>query len=204
MGKREHWDLPSGQGAVLLLLSALFVLGGAAGAMFAGLAGGEGAVRLEEYLNDYFVLVRDSGVPRELWPALWEQLRYVAAAAVLGVTALGVVGIPVLFCVRGFLFTFCVGCFCRFFGGAGLIPALVLFGLPALLWCPALFLAGLQGFSGSRCLLCRGLGDSRCPLPFTPAYWLRMGLWAGLALACGGLVYGVVPVLLRAAVRAVL
>jgi|GEM_PF-1114731 len=206
MGKRlrEKGDLLSGQGAMLVLLSALFLAGGAAGCLFAGMADGEGAAALGSYLADYLALALEGTVPRAFWPILWGQLRYLAAVAVLGLTAVGVAGIPLLFCIRGFFFAFSVGCCCRVFGGMGLVPALVLFGLPALLWGPALFLAGFQGLSSAHCLLRRSLGETRCPLPFSPAYWLRTGLCGGLMLACGGVEYMVVPVLLRAAARVVL
>lgn len=205
MGKRvRDWDLPSGSGKLLVLLCAVFLAGGAAGCLFAGLAEGEGARALSSYLADYLTLAREGTVVRDFWPTLWEQLRWLALTVLLGLTAIGAVGIPLLFCLRGFFFAFSVGCFCRVFGGAGLVPALVLFGLPALLWAPALFLAGFWGMSGSLYLLRRGVGEGRCPSPFHPAYWLRVGLCALLTMACGGAEYVVVPVLLRAAARAVL
>lgn len=206
MGKREPemWDWPNGHGAVLALLCVLFLAGGVAGSLFAGLAGGAGARELGAYLADYLSLACDGAVDRAFWPVLWEQLRYLAAVVLLGLTAIGVVGIPLLFCVRGFFFSFSVGCFCRVFGGIGLIPGLVLFGLPALLWGPALFLAGFQGLSGAQCLLRRALGEGRGSLPFSTAYWLRAALCGGLILACAGMEYGIVPVLLQAAARFVL
>lgn len=207
MGKRVGgtWDLPSGQGRSLLLLCVLFLAGGAAGCLFAALAEGEGAQALNDYLRGYLALARESAVARSFWRALWEQLRWLLLAVLLGLTAIGAVGIPVLFCIRGFLFAFSVGCFCRVFGGSGLIPALVLFGLPALLWAPAFFLAGLQGLSSALHLLRRLLGEGRRPLlPFGPAYWLRVGLCALLTLACGVAEYVLAPGLLGAAARVVL
>lgn len=207
MGKRERkqWDLLSGQGAALVILGVLYLAGGLAGGLFAGLAGGEGARELSGYLVDYLTLAGEGSVARSFWPVLWEQLRYFLAAAALGLTAIGVVGLPVLFCARGFLFAFSVGCLVRVFGAAGLIPALVLFGIPALLWTPALFLAGIQGLSGAQSFLRRLLGEGRGALPlFTRAYWLRLGLCGALFLLCGLVEYTVVPVLLRAAARVVL
>ena len=206
MGKRERekWDLLTGQGAVLAVLSILFLLGGVAGCLFSALAGGEDASALSLYLTDYLTLAREGIVVRSLWSVVWEQIRYLLAVVVLGITAVGVVGVPVLFCLRGFFFSFSVGCFCRVFGWGGLVPALVLFGLPALLWGPALFLAGFQGLSGARCLLRRGLGDGRCPLPFTTSYWLRIGFCVLLCVACAGTEYWIFPVLLRAAAHVVL
>ena len=206
MGKweRKKWDLPSEQGGLLVLLCALFLLGGVAGCIFVNLAGENDAQELSNYLSDYLTLVQSGTVSSSFLSLLWEQLRYLILLVILGITAIGAVGIPLLFCVRGFFFTFSVGCFCRVFGAAGLVPALVLFGFPALLWAPAFFLAGLQGLSSARCLLRRGMGEGRCPLPFSPAYWLRVGLCGALIFVCGGAEYVVVPILLRAAARVVL
>lgn len=206
MGKREQekWDLLSGQSAVLGLLCILFFAGGLSGSLFAAFADGEGAQELTEYLTDYFHLIGDGTAQRALLPIMWGQLRYLLVVVILGLTAIGVVGIPLLFCVRGFFLSFSVGCFCRVFGSAGLVPGLAIFGLPALLWGPALFLAGFQGLSSAQCLLRRGFGGERCALPFSCAYWLRIALCAGLILLCVGVEYGIVPVLLRAAVGFVL
>ncbi len=206
MGKRERekWDLLSGQCSVLILLGILFLAGGVVGSLFAGFAGGEGAKELSRYLADYLALARDETVKRTFWPTVWEQLRYLLVVVVLGSTALGVVGIPLLFGVRGFFFSFSVGCFCRVFGGAGLVPALVLFGLPALLWGPALFLAGFQGLSSAQRLLRRGPGEGHGCALFSPSYCLCVSLSGAMILACAGAEYFVVPVLLRAVARVVL
>ena len=207
MGKRERkkWAFVDDRTAGLVVLGGFFLLGGAAGGLFAGLAEGEGARALGGYLSGYLTLASQGTVARNFWPILWEQFRYFLAAVVLGITALGVAGLPLLFAVRGFFFSFSVGCFFRVFGGAGLLPALVLFGIPALLWAPGFFLTGLQGLSNARCLLRRGLGDGRAELPVCcPAYWIRVSFCCVLFFICGALEYVVVPVLLRAAARVVL
>ena len=152
MGKRERvqWDLPPLRGAALALLCALFLAGGGAGCVFSALAGGGGAKELADYLVDYLTLAEDGWVPYTFWPLVWEQLKYLLGIVLFGMTALGVVGVPALFLIRGFFFSFSVGCFCQVFGWGGFLPALALFGLPALLWIPAFFLAGYQGLTGAR------------------------------------------------------
>ncbi len=79
-----------------------------------------------------------------------------------------------------------------------------MFGLPALLWAPALFMAGVPGFLSAQQLLRRALGEGRGGLPLNGAYWCRAGLCVGLALAAGLLECWVVPVLLRGIARVVL
>lgn len=201
---RKKWDLPSEQRTALAVLAAAFLIGGTAGCFLAALSGGAGGEELSGYLIDYLTLAQGDGLPRSMWALAWNQVKYLLAALILGLTGLGLAGFPVLFCLRGFLFSFPVACFCRVFGGIGLFPAFALFGLPALLWAPALFAMGVSGFLSAQELLHRALGESRGGLPFNGSYWCRAGLCVGLALAAGTLEYWVVPVLLRAAARVVL
>ena len=73
MGKREQkkWDLPWGQGAVLVLLCLLFLVGGIIGCLFSGLGDRAGAQDLRNYLVDYLSLVRDGQASVTVWPAVW-------------------------------------------------------------------------------------------------------------------------------------
>lgn len=207
MGKRvgRKWDLPWDQGSALGLLSVCFLLGGVAGCLFAALSDGQGALELGTYLEDYLLLAGEGGVSGGLWPLLWGRVKYLLAALILGATAFGVVGLPILLGVQGFFLSFSVGCFCRVFGGAGLLPAFALFGLPALLWVPALFLVGVQGLQRSRVLLNRVLsGGGKMAAVYGRELWCRAGLCVGLTVGCALLEYWVVPVLLEACARVVL
>ena len=194
----NKWDWPWAAGGALPALGLSFLLGGLAGALMAALAGGEGARELSAYLSDYLILAGQEGAAARFWPLLWGRLRDLLIALILGMTALGAVGLPVLFAARGFLFAFSVGCFCRVFGGAGLFPAFALFGLSALLWMPALFLAGVPGMTRSRRLMAGG-GQSGPGVS-----WALLALCGGLALAAALTERWVAPVLLRAAARVVL
>lgn len=205
MKLRRKWDLPSEQRTALMILGTLFLLGGGAGCLFAAMSDGAGAGELSAYLAGYLELARGGDLPRELWAVLWGQIKYQLAAVALGLTALGVVGLPVLFGVRGFFLSFSAACFFRVFGGRGMLPAFALFGLPALLWAPALFLSGTPGLLAAQKLLRRSLGEERGGSPLLDrSLWVRAGVSMGLALAAGLLEYWVVPVLLRAAARIVL
>lgn len=203
MGMRKKWDLLSEQRVALLVLGTVFFLGGGLGCLFAALANGAGAQELADYLADYLALARDGRLPHGLWTALWGQLKYLLAALVLSLTALGIVGLPLLFGAQGFVFTFSVACFCRVFGTRGLFPAFALFGASALLWAPALFFAGVPGFLSAQRRLRLSMGEGGGSLT-GGSFWPRAGLCVALGLAAGLLEYWVVPVLLRAAARLVL
>ena len=194
----NKWDWPWAAGGALPALGLSFLLGGLAGALMAALAGGEGARELSAYLSDYLILAGQEGAAARFCPLLWGRLRDLLIALILGMTALGAVGLPVLFAARGFLFVFSVGCFCRVFGGPGLFPAFALFGLSALLWTPALFLAGVPGMTRARRLMTGG-GQSGPGVS-----WALLALCGGLALAAALTERWVAPVLLRAAARVVL
>lgn len=204
MSVKQKWDLPLEQRFALGALSAAFLLGGAAGCLLAALSGGAGAEELGGYLTGYLELAREGGLPKALLPLIWGQMKYLLAILALGLTALGAAGIPLLFGLRGFFFSFSAACFCRVFGHRGLLPAFFLFGLPALLWVPALFLSGVPGFLSAGRLLRRTTGEGRGVISLNGAWWCRAGLCAGLALASGLLEHWAVPVLLRAAARVIL
>ena len=105
MGMSKKWDLLSEQNGALAVLAAAFLTGGAAGCLLAALSGGAGAEELSSYLADYLTLAQQGELPRSHWPVLWDQVKYLLAALILGLTALGLAGFPILFWVRGFFFS---------------------------------------------------------------------------------------------------
>ena len=188
----------------LAIRGSAFLLGGLLGAALVSMIAQPAAEALTAYLRDYLTAGQAGKVAVDVWPMLWEQGRFFVGVCVLGLTALGAAGIPVLFGARGFLFAFSVAGFCRAFGPAGLGPALFLFGLPAFLWGPILFLAGTQSMEGSIGLFRRAMGGGREPLPFGPLYWERLALWGLGLFLCVVLEFLAAPALLSASARFVL
>lgn len=96
-------DVPSGTLAAMAVLGMAFLLGGGAGCLLGGMVNGAGGSALSDYLQTYLTLAQDGteGAPG-FWAVLWEQMRFPLAALLMGFTALGVIGLPVLFAVRGF------------------------------------------------------------------------------------------------------
>lgn len=201
---RKKWDLLSEQSGPLAVLCIAFLAGGGVGCLVAALSGGEGAQELSSYLAGYLALAQTGELPRQLWILMWGQLKFFLTALLLSLTALGVLGMPLLFAVRGFSFTFPIACFCRVFGWRGMFPAFVLFVLPALLWTSALFLVGSPGFLSAQHLLRRSLGEGGGSPPLNGGFWCQAGVCAVLTLAAGLLEYWVVPALLQGVVRLVL
>ena len=129
------------------------------------------AQELADYLSTYFTLAREGGVTVEFWSVAWEQFRLLIAVILLGLTALGVAGIPLLFGVRGFccwrsLWRDCAG----YLALRGLVPALFLFGLAGVL-------LGSYPVSDGRAVSERRLGAAAAAAvgePGTAALYLRL------------------------------
>lgn len=201
MGKRvvKILDLPSsGSAAVLLILSAAFLLGGLAGCLLANQVGGSGSDALGDYLEGYLSAVYSGGAARpEVLSLLWETIRWPLFALALGLTPLGLLGVPILFLVRGFLLSFSISSFYHVLGSVGLGLAFVVFGITGLICIPVLFVLGVQSFLSAGAITSRLTGESRRLPLFDRMALLRCGACAAALCVCGLLEYCVVPVLLE-------
>lgn len=197
-------DLLSGDLVATLLLGLSFLSGGTAGCIAAAGIGGAAGAALQDYLQAYLTLAEAQGIDVRFLPILWEQFRYPVFVFLLGFTAIGMLGIPVLFALRGFLFGFSVSCFCRLFGSVGMIPAMFLFGLPALLWAPAFFVLGTQAVRSAHTLFYCRTGERYNPLFWKGNNLLRIGLCTGALVLCAAFEYLVLPTLVGASAGLVL
>lgn len=172
--------------------------------MAASAVEGDAGAALKEYITAYLTLAREGTLWMAFGKSLAEQVFFPFLVFVFGFTAAGIVMIPGVFAVKGFFFTFSVACFCRLFGKAGLLPALILFGLTALIWAPVLFVLGCWAVGSSYQMLRRLKGQGG-GLPFlTGRYWLRCGGCAIVLLACAVFQHWVIPVLIGMSAGAIL
>ena len=180
------WSIPvSGEGAALAMLTAFFLLGGGAGCVMASWVGGGGSAGLAEYIRAYLISVQEGlGSSPSVWAVLWDAVRYPVAVLVLGFTALGLVGIPAAFALRGFFLSFAVASFVRMFGWYGLLLAGIIFGVPGTISVPVLFLLGTQGWTASRAMAARLSGTGRHASPYGRLYWTRCGVCGVGLLLC--------------------
>lgn len=132
----------------LILLGTCFFAGTLGGFLFSGLSGESG--ELSAHLLDYLRQTGSgAGVEPSLLAAVWDVLRWPLAAFLLGFSALGAVGVPVLMLARGFLLSFAAATFGRLFGLPGMAAALAAFGVTALLSVPVLFVVACGAFGAS-------------------------------------------------------
>lgn len=200
MGKRvvKIWDLPSsGSAAALLILSISFFLGGLAGCLLADQVGGDGSDALTRYLEGYLSIVYSGDAVRpEVLSLIWEIVRWPLLAVALSLTPLGLLGIPILFLVRGFLLSFTIASFFHVLGAWGLVLAFVVFGITGLICVPVLFILGVQSFLSAGAMIGRLMGESsRTPL-FDRMALLRCCVCAAALCVCGFIEYCVIPILL--------
>lgn len=128
---------------VLLISFSVGVLAGAGFAFFL-----EPSSELAEYLREYCAALSLGELRAPFVSVLWDCVRWPLLLAVLGLTVLGIVGIPALFLVRGFLMAFSTCTFGVLLGLRGAAVAAALFAVTALLGLPALFMLGCGALRG--------------------------------------------------------
>ena len=192
------WDVPSaGVLPALAVTAACFAAGGLVGCVLACFVDGVGGESLGVYLQVFLEAAAAQGVSAPALASLvWSTLRWPLLAVVLGFTAIGLLGLPVLFAVRGFLLGFSIACFVRAFGGAGCVLALLVFGLTGAIAVPVLFVLGVQSLIAARALASRFLGEGKRPAIYPKRYFVRCGWCAAALCVCCVLDYLVVPALL--------
>lgn len=185
----------------VLLVAGCFLTGGVFGCLFAAFASGESVEELGRYLADYLALIEADRVTWSAVSVIWNHGRWLLGCIIFGLSGLGVIVLPVLFGMRGFLLAFGVSCFVRIFGGTGLIPATILFGIPAVLWLPALFLTGSHCLKGSARALRRSAGDRNILPGNSRSYRICVAVSIFLFVLCVILECSLLPALLPSAVR---
>lgn len=176
------WWSPTIEGTpALVVTAAFFALGALAGCLMAARIDADGAEALCSYLDSFLSLAREGGLSLPEFPELlWRTLRWPLAAFLLSFTALGVLGIPVLSCLRGFFLAFSVASFFKAYGQGGITVAFLLQGVPGLLSVPVFMLLATQSFLAAYALAGRGSVQGRRELPYDRDYFLRCGLCAGV------------------------
>lgn len=194
------WNVPeSGVLPALCIVVASFSIGALAGGILSVFASGEGAESLRTYLEGFLTTLQAGGVETPMAIQVWDTLRWPLLALLLGFTCIGLLGLPLLFAVRGFLLAFSIFAFVRLFGSAGCLMAFLIFGISGALSLPVLFVLGVQSLGAARVLAGRFLGETKRQLPYGKAYFLRCGGCAGALCVCILLERLIVPGLVSAA-----
>lgn len=184
---------PGHQQFDLCCLAIAFLLGMALGLQIMIRVGTETQF-LGDYLQRYLSQVQFSQLNQpSVWLVTWTLLRWSILTFLMGFTLLGVLGIPILFFLRGGLLVLAVSAFVQIYGSVGALLAFASFGLTALLELPVLFLLGVRGLSSARRLWEKGTGL----YPPGKGEVLMFGLCFGTLAGCVLLEYIVVPPLIQ-------
>lgn len=169
------WWSPASEGVVALVVTALFfALGSFLGLVISSVASMDGVTVMYAYLEQFLSLAREDGLSHpELFPFVWQVVRWPTLALLFGFSSLGLMGLPILNGMRGFYLAFSVGAFAQTYGRNGAVAALLLLGIPAFLSIPAFFLLSAQSFSASYKLAVRASGQGKRELPYHRVYMLR-------------------------------
>ena len=152
----------NGMTAALMIMAVLFFVGGVAGCLLAGRAGGEGEAALNGYLDGFLnVTVSGEMTKPSFFVLLWKAVRWPLFVFLCGFTPIGLIAIPVLFLVRSFLLSFSISSFFHVLGAKGLLFAFSVFGISGLVHIPILFVFGIQGFLNAGSVIGRITGETR-------------------------------------------
>lgn len=200
------WKAPTGEEtSSLILVSVFFAVGSLFGCFLAFRASQRGGEALSVYLERFLSAAQDSALTApSLFSVIWRSLRWLLGAFLCGFTALGLLGIPVLSWLRGFLLSFSVASFARLYGHMGLRLAFVLLGLTGLVCVPVFFLLTTQSFAAARRLAAGAGGQGRLGRLYGFDYFLRFGLGLGAILVCVLMEYYGVPLLVGRVVQSLL
>ena len=162
--------------AVSLGITALFFLAGIVAGCLAAMRGGGEA---DKIAVDYLTGFAASGFAGPTYAqAFLQSFSYGLICFLFGLTLLGVLLIPAAVAARGFFLSFAAAACVRVFGADGLLLALALLGIGALLTVPCLFALAAQGGVTSFSLLRSALSGgvrSTAPVFSAPAF-KRLGV----------------------------
>lgn len=141
--RRRHYSFA---GSVKVVLFACFISGAVLGTLASLLVEDLNAV--ESLVSSYSQAASRESTALGFVPLFWDTARIPLLVILLGQTKLRFAFIPAIFLYRGFTFSFCVAVLYLSTGLGGYLCAIILIGLSALMWCPALFMIGFQATNG--------------------------------------------------------
>ena len=152
MEKRMRGAVQARNGSMAMWLCLPFLLGGVAGCMWSVSVCEQSGQELCRFLTEYLLAVQAAVPARDIFGSAVLGLLFWNGLLTLCLTSVGAAVLPVAFCVRGFLFSFSVGCFVQVFGVSGLGLAFTVLGVPAFFWGLSFFLIGYPCMERALCL----------------------------------------------------
>lgn len=188
---------PSDGFALLTVLLICFLCSGLGGCLLVAGSGEKADASLSSYLHNYLALLSDGlAVSPSVWSVFWEVCFWPLLVLVFGFTALGILVIPIVFCIRGFLLSYAISSFFQVFGPSCMPTVLAVFGVTTLISIPVLFAVGHVGLAAAADLV-GGVSRERVPGSRIQKYTVCLPACGGLIALAVFLQWSVMPQLLR-------
>ncbi len=179
-----------------VFLSAMFLCGVCAGCVTATYITGDCANFLNEYLTkEVLVSVSDIRVKEFFLKTLIALYKYPVVIFLFGYTAFGIVFIPAVLTLRGYFISFCVTSVVRGLGYKGLLTALSLYGLQAVLSIPCVLIIATKAMRASQgfLALAREGQERRLTSPIPEGYFACFLICIACLTVCAALEVLLVP-----------
>lgn len=171
----------------LFFLCVFFLVGALLGSVFSILGGSH--PQLASEFKDYFQASSQGNIPSiPLWNLVWEAVCWPLLLVLFSFGPPGVIGIPCIFLVRGFLLSYACTSFVAMYGLAGIGWNAVFFGIPALILLPVIVCVGHWAFSNA----CRKLASHESTSVVLPS-WSMLVCCGVLFVTCFALQGYVLP-----------
>jgi len=159
----------------ILFLAVFFVAGTFLGQVFARRVSVAVGQELTEYLRQYILTEHDHSVQMVL-SAVVLYLRYPFLAVLFGFASIGVLLIPGMTVLFGFLVSFSVSCFTAAFGMEGIFLALAAYGIRCVVTLPCYFLLAVPALKNAVVLaqLSFGRRQHGMALRLGRSWWIRL------------------------------
>ena len=170
-----------------LLLTVFFLLGTAAGCLYAGQTAGKMGSELSAYLKDYLSLADQHTLTASgICSMSAAYVRSPLFALLCGFSWVGTGLLPIGALLTGFFPGYAAGCLFAAFSGQGLLLALGLFGLRCFVTVTCFFLLAVPAWQSSVELFQMSFGRGHS---FTAVYGHRW--WLRLACVAGAICFGI-------------
>lgn len=178
-GKRIRFDSYDRPPLTMLLLSALLVLGVFCGYVFAGNCAVETDGELKRYFDGYFLLASQTGLSAAaVLRTLLCFFRAPLLAFLIGFSSIGVVLIPLLCGLEGFLFSFSLFSFAAALGKESFLLLVALFVLRMFFVLPCTLILSVSALDQARSLALFSIGSGKRvrPVCYGTDDWYRFGI----------------------------
>lgn len=137
----------------------MFLCGSIIGTFSAGFV--KDGTRLSAILTDYLsVYLNDASAKPDFFTTVVDVFKYHLTALFLGLSVLGVVILPILSAVRGFVLSYSISAVVRLLGGKGALLVLSVLGIRTLITIPCFIILCVYAYSTSTYIFRQSLSKS--------------------------------------------